>query len=305
MVLLRAALPRAHGAQGAGGGDPLSRSPEALREAVGGEIDELRVVVPMVRRIRDCNGSRTPTIRPENKLKEPPRSSVADSRRRKPSRPPAIPIPWSRCRTHSPGRRRRSGGGHSPRRGGQLVGGGQRPGNREGASRRTGHKTRAQRLRAGGAPIRPCRKWLERRYAAAVSNRAALAPTPKNMVWVAGGEFLMGSDEFYPEERPATSRGRRLLDGRAPGHRRRVPALREGDRARHRRRARARSGATTPTPIRSCWCRARSSSQGRAARSTSTTTELVAWVPGAQWRHPEGPGSTLHGRERHPVAHVA
>jgi formylglycine-generating enzyme required for sulfatase activity len=30
-----------------------------------------------------------------------------------------------------------------------------------------------------------------------------------------------------------------------------------------------------------------------------------AWVPGASWRHPEGPGSTLDGRERHPVTHVA
>lgn len=29
-----------------------------------------------------------------------------------------------------------------------------------------------------------------------------------------------------------------------------------------------------------------------------------AWVPGAQWRAPEGPGSTLAGREQHPVVHV-
>ncbi|HEY6510392.1 MAG TPA: SUMF1/EgtB/PvdO family nonheme iron enzyme, partial [Burkholderiaceae bacterium] len=29
------------------------------------------------------------------------------------------------------------------------------------------------------------------------------------------------------------------------------------------------------------------------------------WTPGADWRHPEGPGSSLHGRERHPVVHVA
>ena len=29
-----------------------------------------------------------------------------------------------------------------------------------------------------------------------------------------------------------------------------------------------------------------------------------AWVPGASWRHPEGPGSTLHGRDLHPVVHV-
>ena len=30
-----------------------------------------------------------------------------------------------------------------------------------------------------------------------------------------------------------------------------------------------------------------------------------SWVPGARWRHPEGPESTLDGRERHPVTHVA
>ena len=30
-----------------------------------------------------------------------------------------------------------------------------------------------------------------------------------------------------------------------------------------------------------------------------------AWTQGADWRHPEGPDSSLHGRERHPVVHVA
>jgi formylglycine-generating enzyme required for sulfatase activity len=29
------------------------------------------------------------------------------------------------------------------------------------------------------------------------------------------------------------------------------------------------------------------------------------WQPGANWRHPAGPGSDLVGRERHPVVHVA
>jgi len=29
------------------------------------------------------------------------------------------------------------------------------------------------------------------------------------------------------------------------------------------------------------------------------------WTPGASWRHPEGPGSTLEGRGDHPVVHVA
>jgi sulfatase modifying factor 1 len=30
-----------------------------------------------------------------------------------------------------------------------------------------------------------------------------------------------------------------------------------------------------------------------------------SYLPGAGWRHPEGGNSTLHGRERHPVTHVA
>jgi formylglycine-generating enzyme len=30
-----------------------------------------------------------------------------------------------------------------------------------------------------------------------------------------------------------------------------------------------------------------------------------AWTKGADWRHPQGPESSLHGRERHPVVHVA
>lgn len=30
-----------------------------------------------------------------------------------------------------------------------------------------------------------------------------------------------------------------------------------------------------------------------------------AWVPGADWRHPGGPGTSVRGRERHPVVHIA
>ena len=29
-----------------------------------------------------------------------------------------------------------------------------------------------------------------------------------------------------------------------------------------------------------------------------------SWVPGADWRHPEGPGSDLQGRDLHPVTHI-
>ena len=37
-------------------------------------------------------------------------------------------------------------------------------------------------------------------------------------------------------------------------------------------------------------------------------TDMAAWwryVPGANWRHPNGPASTLDGRDQHPVVHVS
>src|SRR4051812_48136382 len=41
---------------------------------------------------------------------------------------------------------------------------------------------------------------------ASTPEAASLAPPPvpafKHMVWVPGGTFLMGSEDFYPEERP-------------------------------------------------------------------------------------------------------
>ena len=54
----------------------------------------------------------------------------------------------------------------------------------------------------------------------------------------------MGSEDFYPEERPVRAgRGRRLLDRRGAGDRRAVPALRARDRVGHGGRARPRPGA--------------------------------------------------------------
>ncbi len=34
-------------------------------------------------------------------------------------------------------------------------------------------------------------------------------------------------------------------------------------------------------------------------------TQWWRWVPGASWRHPHGPGSSITGRANHPVVHVA
>jgi formylglycine-generating enzyme required for sulfatase activity len=128
----------------------------------------------------------------------------------------------------------------------------------------------------------------------------------KNMVWVPGGEYSMGSDDFYPEERPVhpvtvdgfwmdehpvtVAEFRRFV--KATGHvtwAERAPdpddypsadpeLLVPGSLVFQRT-----SGPVDLTDYRNWW----------------------AWTPGAQWRHPEGPGSTVHGRELHPVTHVA
>ena len=99
---------------------------------------------------------------------------------------------------------------------------------------------------------------------------------------------------------------RRLLDRRAPRHRGRVPAVREGDRPRHAWPSGRPTRPTTPTPTRRCWCPG-----SLVFRKPPGPVRLDdfrnwwAWVPGADWRHPDGPGSTLDGRDRHPVTHVA
>jgi len=126
------------------------------------------------------------------------------------------------------------------------------------------------------------------------------------MAWIPGGAFQMGSDRFYPEERPVhrvtvpgfwmdshpvtVEEFRRFVKATGyvtvaerPLERADYPdadpdLMLPGSLVFHR----------TPGPVdlrdyRNWW----------------------AYVPGACWRHPEGPGSDCRRRERHPVTHVA
>jgi formylglycine-generating enzyme required for sulfatase activity len=126
------------------------------------------------------------------------------------------------------------------------------------------------------------------------------------MAWVAGGSFLMGSDRFYPEEQPvhsASAEGFWMDEhpvtvaefGRfveATGHL--TTAERAPDEADF---PDASAEQLVPGSL--------------VFRQPAHRVPLHdvrawwAWVPGAQWRHPEGPGSTVSGRERHPVTHVS
>ncbi|WP_244928005.1 formylglycine-generating enzyme family protein [Nocardioides sp. W7] len=122
---------------------------------------------------------------------------------------------------------------------------------------------------------------------------------------VPGGTLLMGSNDFYPEEQPVheVAVGDLLVDRhqvtnaefrrfvKETGHVTVAERPPEGSEFEGADPADLVPGSLVFTP-------------------TAGPVPLDAWQrwwrwqPGAQWRRPEGPDSTLHGRERHPVVHV-
>jgi sulfatase modifying factor 1 len=127
------------------------------------------------------------------------------------------------------------------------------------------------------------------------------------MVWVPGGSFVMGSDRHYPEEAPAH---RVAVDGFWID---RHPVTNE-----QFGRFVAETGYVTlaeQAPDPSDYPDARpellvpASAVFRKPRQRPVDLrDIYQWwsaVPGANWRHPRGPQSSLRGLERHPVVHVA
>ncbi len=126
------------------------------------------------------------------------------------------------------------------------------------------------------------------------------------MVWIPGGTYLMGSDAHYPEEAPAHRvsvegfwMDRHLVTNaqfqkfvKATGHR--TLAERPADPADY---PGADQALLQPSSI------VFAPPPGPVGRGDPY--RWWAFLPGANWRHPEGPGSSIKGRERHPVVHVA
>jgi formylglycine-generating enzyme len=129
---------------------------------------------------------------------------------------------------------------------------------------------------------------------------------PGGMCRIAGGTFRMGDDDAYPEEAPAhavtvsdywmdesaVTNAAFAAFIAATGYR--TVAERPLDPA-------AYPGAdpTLLTPGSAVFCMPGSRVNLGDIRSR------WAYVPGANWRHPEGPASTIEGSEQHPVVHVA
>jgi formylglycine-generating enzyme required for sulfatase activity len=126
------------------------------------------------------------------------------------------------------------------------------------------------------------------------------------MVWIPGGTFRMGSDDFYPEEKPVH---RVTVDGFWMDEH---PVTNAGFRHFVETTGYVTVAERPPDPkeypgVDPAVLVPGSLVFHRPPHRVSLR-DLRAWwayVPGASWRHPEGPGSTADDREAHPVVHVA
>jgi sulfatase modifying factor 1 len=128
---------------------------------------------------------------------------------------------------------------------------------------------------------------------------------PPDMVWVAGASFVMGSDDHYPEEGPAHEVS---VDGFWIDQ---TPVTNA-----QFQRFVATTGHVTvaeQTPNAADYPGAKpellvpaSAVFRRPERRVDLRNHYNWWtyVPGADWRHPLGPASSLDGLDDHPVVHV-
>lgn len=152
------------------------------------------------------------------------------------------------------------------------------------------------------------------------SREGATATTTKastrDMVWIPGGEFTMGTDdpESYPYERPAH---RVRVDGfwmdatevtnaqfqefvMATGYV--TTAERKPDWEEMKRLL----PPGTPKPADSLLVAGSLMfTPPLYAVSLDDYSQWWSWTPGADWKHPEGPGSSVEGKENYPVVHVS
>jgi formylglycine-generating enzyme len=139
----------------------------------------------------------------------------------------------------------------------------------------------------------------DRKTSTALSNREA-------MLWIPGGSFRMGSNDFYREERPV--RGETVQGFWIDPY----PVTNADFRKFVNATGYVTNCERPPDPAMypdaDPSLLVPGSSVFRKPPGPVDLRDNRAWweyVPGADWRHPQGPGSSIEGRDDHPVVHVA
>jgi len=130
------------------------------------------------------------------------------------------------------------------------------------------------------------------------------ATAREGMVLIPGGTFRMGSEDFYPEERPVRDAtvGDVWIDVHTVTNREFSRFVRKTGYVTVAERPLAAEdfpGAEGVPPGSMVFCGSKGPIDLKDWRQWWT------YVPGAYWRHPEGPGSSIESRPDHPVVQVA
>lgn len=122
--------------------------------------------------------------------------------------------------------------------------------------------------------------------------------------WVPGGRFIMGADDGYAEEAPARQVEVRgfWMDRHEVSN---AQFARFVSATAYRTLAERGLDAKRYPQVPDSLRQPGSMVFIMPARLAPDQLQWWHFVPGASWRQPEGPGSSWHGRENHPVVHIA
>ena len=122
-------------------------------------------------------------------------------------------------------------------------------------------------------------------------------------VWIPGGVFTLGDDAGYPEERGA--REVRVDGFWVDAHEVTNAQFEEFVEATGYVSVAERAPDLSMFPDAPDEMRQPGSAVFTPPGEAGLNANWWRYIPGANWRHPEGPDSTIEGRDHHPVVHIA
>jgi formylglycine-generating enzyme required for sulfatase activity len=127
-----------------------------------------------------------------------------------------------------------------------------------------------------------------------------------DMKWIRGGVFTMGSDKYYPEEKPIhdvrlNSFWIETYEVSNDEFTKFVDATNHTTFAEIAPDAETYPDALPELLVAGSLVFKR---PDRQPKNLQDYTQWWAWVPGSNWRHPRGPSTNLNNLDKHPVVHI-